>query len=452
MNYLSLKLNLPKLNLYLFSLSILLLRLPPLSILFNNPFFNSHSIARYLLVSLLFSGLYLIYIKRLRFQINNKLFAIILFYFIAQSISIFGASNIQAFLLTYKDLVFGILVYIVGHFVIRSKKDINFLMLILLISVVLDIIYQFIIYFYPSLFRSLIESFIYAKFLQVFNVNLARQKYFIDIYDTALIPIIVYLLIEYRKIAFRLLGILQIVLISFFAFVSNFRVQLLMLIISIIGTTVILKGRARRTTFILICLTFLAFMYLGLFKFGVPNSLDRVLFPEQFDYLTIESRINFWQESTEMGLASPLFGMGLGNFYDALPYKNIVKLSLFDPRNQHEAVTLTHPHNLFFGVLAETGFLGLVSIILLVGSFAYFDWQGFSRGEKITKLLIVSFWSLFSFGLLMPPNTLAYMSLFWLLRAMIEKYNHSKRSMINPRTIPSPTHNTEEASSLLKKI
>lgn len=405
-----------------FLVAIFLLRLPPLLFIFNSSLFSSHNIARYLLILSFFLILYLIYKRKFKFHLKNGLTFIILLYFLTQTSSIFGATNIQAFLFTYKDIVFGILVYLIGSCLIVSRKNINNIISVLLFCVSLNLAYQFIIYFFPDLFKSLLVPLIYPKYLQIFDVNLPRQKYFVDIFDVALIPIIFYLLTKHKKIISRAIAILMIASVSFFVFVSNFRIHLLMMVISVAGIVYVAFDDFKKR-FLLLTVILVIFYTVGLslFNLNASTSVQRLFSSTDFDYATIESRFTLWKYSIDMGLSSPLFGVGLGNFYDLIPQKRTVSTSLIDPKNKLAAVTLSHPHNLFFQEFAETGVLGLLGILLLVCFFGYYDFKIFVNGKKLTKLLIISFWSLFSFGLLAPPNTPQYISLFWLLRVLIEK-------------------------------
>lgn len=414
----------------LFLVSILLLRLPPLILLFNNPLASSHSVARYLLVLQFLLILYLIYKHGVDFHLRNNLVYIILFYFITQTVSIIEATNIEAFLLSYKDIVFGIFVYLIGSFLIVSGRNINKIVCALLIGVGLNILYQTIIYFSPDLFKFILVPLIYPKYLQIFDVNLPRQKYFVDIFDVSLMPIIFYFLITHKRIGSKAISVLSFASVAFFVFVSNFRVHLLMMIISIGGIVYVAFDEFKKRISLLISLlVVLCTVGLIFFNLNTSTSVGRLFSPTDFDYSSIESRFALWEYSIDMGLSHPLFGVGLGNFYDSILQKRTVSTSLLDPKNKLEAATLSHPHNLFFQAFAETGIFGLLGIALLVYTFLCFDFKVVTNGNKLSKLLVTSFWSLFIFGLLAPPNTPQYLSVFWLLRILIEKSYYLKSSI-----------------------
>jgi len=349
---------------------------------------------------------------------------------LTQTTSVFGATNIQAFLLTYKDIVFGIVVYLIGSFLIISGKNINKIVYVLLIGVVLNISYQTIIYFFPDLFKSLLVPLIYPKYIQIFDVNLPRQKYFVDIFDVSLMPIIFFFLITHKKISSKAISILCLASVSFFVFVSNFRIHLLMMFLSIGGIVYVAFDEFKKRVSLLITLiVILGTFGLIFFNLNTSTSVGRLFSPTDFDYSSIESRFTLWEYSIDMGLSHPLFGVGLGNFYDSILQKRTVSTSLLDPKNKLETATLSHPHNLFFQTFSETGSFGLLGITLLICAFMYYDFKVLTNGRKLSKLLVMSFWSLFSFGLLAPPNTPQYLSLFWLLRILIEKTHYLKESV-----------------------
>jgi O-antigen ligase len=150
------------------------------------------------------------------------------------------------------------------------------------------------------------------------------------------------------------------------------------------------------------------------------NALDRLIQPDQSDYLTIKDRFYYWNLAVEMGLSKPLFGVGLGNFFDYIPGNKNVNLSLFDYQNNFFKITWVHPHNLFFGVIAETGFVGLLALLTMLLFFTYEDYRAVKKHKDRTlNLLVVSFWFVFLFSLINAPISLAYLGLFWVLRGLI---------------------------------
>lgn len=398
--------------------SLFFLRLPPLHLLpAFGTFTVSHTIAR---ISLLVICLPLL--PKIRDVIyKNKLFSMILiFYFATQSFSIIHAVNIDQFLLMYKTTVFGIIIYFIILSSLDSPKKFEAIIKVLVITTVIDLGYQTIIYFYPNRLNTLIEPLLYGKYWQVLNINSLRGRYFVDIYDSALIPIFLFYTINKAKGEIAQFGYLFVSgSILFFAVLSNFRTQVLMYLFSF-ASSILLFTKRVRTSFVVAGILF-SFLYVSFVisnQFMGLNAIDRILSPTSSDYSTITTRINWWEQSFKMAESNPIFGVGLGNFYDNVQGKHIFRFSFFDWKNQFEQVTLTDPHDIFFETMAETGFLGLMSLLLLLGYFVYIDITLFKRSH-FRSYIIISFWSLFIFALFNPPTPLQYVALFWVLRAMI---------------------------------
>lgn len=73
-----------------------------------------------------------------------------------------------------------------------------------------------------------------------------------------------------------------------------------------------------------------------------------------FESAAIQDRIVWWKAGAAMVSDFPWFGVGLGNFPSAfLAYENSPTLNTL------------FPHNYFIGLLSETGFIGIMSVMLL---------------------------------------------------------------------------------------
>jgi len=123
--------------------------------------------------------------------------------------------------------------------------------------------------------------------------------------------------------------------------------------------------------------------------------------------------------SEEMAQSQPLFGVGLGNYYDNLPPEKKNFLSLSNWQNKEAQIASTNPHNIFAQILSELGFLSLLFYLIMISYFAISDIKILLTQNNFTKAIIISFWSLFIFSLFNPTTTLTYNSLFWILRALI---------------------------------
>lgn len=90
--------------------------------------------------------------------------------------------------------------------------------------------------------------------------------------------------------------------------------------------------------------------------------------PAKFlEELTPAGRMGYWQAAMRMVSVHPILGVGPGNFQAEFPrYAS-------GPRRDVEATS--DPHSLFFGILGELGFAGLILLIVLLGAAASRVWR-----------------------------------------------------------------------------
>jgi len=415
-----------KIEFPLFLITILLFRIPPFFLipLARNPLLSSHSLGRYLIIWLFFINFISLFLAYKKLVIPKKFKILILFFFVTQSISIMSSVNTEAFLLQYKNLVFGLLIFITALMIINSKRKLFLTLHMLLITIIINVVFQAIIYFQPQLLINVLQQFLYETYWEVLILNLQRKRFFVDIYDATLISIIFIAFINTNKLNRKIFFVLLIGLVTFFAFVSNFRTQLLMAIFSLFSIYIFLLNKsAKKIIYIFIFLLVFYFGYQVSLKVVGYNAIDRLLLNEAEDVQTITGRFQYWQESVRMANNSPFFGVGIGNYYDNLSTKTILTTSLFNWKNTLSRITATHPHSVFFGILAETGYLGLVSYLVLLLYFLITDIKYLLQKKEPSIAFIIAFWGLFIYAAFNPPVTLSYFLLFWLLRVFIIKSN-----------------------------
>ena len=147
------------------------------------------------------------------------------------------------------------------------------------------------------------------------------------------------------------------------------------------------------------------------------------------DVRTISSRITRGEKSIEIGLSSPIFGVGLGNYYDNLDFPMQKVFSRFKSINKEFELAAFYPHNIFFRTFAETGFLGLISLMMLFAYFIKKDVALLIGNKDLPKAFVVAFWILFIHAFFNPSSTVKFQSFFWLIRILIERtegiQNHS---------------------------
>lgn len=369
--------------------------------------------------------MFLIIFDKVKIKTPRFFNVLIFLFFLTQSLSVIGAYNVQAFLSVYKDFIFGLLFLYLSIILINTKHKFSFFIKVMILSIFLNIALELMIFFRDDLVVYILQPFIYHRYWEVLEVNALRNRFFVDFYDAALIPIFFYFAKDVKSYIYYFVGTLGSLAVFFLSLVSNFRSQLFMAGLSGFASILILFPK-KKITLILVGVLF-AFFLLGqdtLPDYLGRTSLDRLLSPLQIDITTAMSRVNFWGESVNVAIASPFFGIGLGNFYDYYPNKQVFG-DFYQSRLN--SITLTNPHNLYFAALAESGFTGLIAILALTVYLVVSDFKKFFKGDHKVKLLIASFWSLFSYSMIMPATTLQYLVLFWSLRALIINVKDIKR-------------------------
>lgn len=417
-------------NYPLLLIAIFLLRIPAFYYFpIRSAIFTTHTLSSLFIIVLFFVNIILKTQKGSNIRLSHNIITltIIIFYFISQSLSILNAINIPEYLRIYKNIIIGLMTFLIIFNSVDSKEKLNKLIATLILTIFINIIYQSGFYFKLPYLKSFMSIILYDKYLNFIELQAQRQRFFIEVYDIVLLPLIIYLSIREKKFANSFVLILLLNFAILFAFLSNYRILLGVSLFGFLFSIFLFKTFIKHKVFILIFALFLTY-YFGSFianretGFSVVN---RVLIEREEDIKSIQSRFYFWDKAVEMGRSSSFFGIGLGNYYDNLSPKYIVKLSFFDPKNNLMKVTAINPHNIFFSVFAETGLVGLLALICLLTVFIFFDIRLLKKNHPLGNSLIVSFWALFMFSLVGPTFDLQYQTLYWLLRGLIYKSNQS---------------------------
>jgi O-antigen ligase len=146
------------------------------------------------------------------------------------------------------------------------------------------------------------------------------------------------------------------------------------------------------------------------------------------------TRKKMWLDAIEIGMSSPLLGVGLNNYinYQTSNVQKIKFYSIFSNKNSTIQV-FDDPHNLFLSIFSQTGIIGFLIFIYI---FTYFFKQDYfflknvlSKNrvyiKKILLLkisLIISFWLLIIYLFFHPFNTIRSFFYFSFFRILITKY------------------------------
>ena len=413
------QLDLRKITQNAYFLSILLVSLPPFYLLFS--FLNIHSLAKIIWLLLFLYLAHRFYQKKTAHGVNSTLIFLFALFFISQSASIISAINANAFLQKYEDFFFSALFFLISLFFIDSHRSVRKIIYILIGAVFVNALFQGIIFFNPDFFLNIGRSFLHEGYLEIININIQRSRVYSEVYDEVLVPIIISLWVGGAGKKAILLP--SLLLISFFSFVSNFRTRFLMLALSFMGTFIVfIKEFKKYFLAIGIVLVLFYFLYSAVFSRLGFTVIERMLLEDRGeDVVTVTSRISNWVKSVEIGLSAPILGVGLGNYYEYLdfPMKQVLT-SLEFVKRENELASF-YPHNIFFEIFAESGFLGLFSFILLLSYFVKKDLSLIIEGNPLGKAFVISFWVLIGHALFNPASTVKYLVYFWLLRVIIEK-------------------------------
>ena len=400
-------------------LSIFLALLP--SIYLVIPGLNTLNAAKLIWI-LLFTVLMLNTLKQKnKFKIKKTLLLLFLFFFLTQSLSVINAQNITAFINSYKDFLPLSFFFIISLFYVKTKSDIKKIFYILLVSSLINILLQLFIFLDSNLFINIGSQIIHPAYFDAISANIARGRIFLTTYDEILIPLIFYFFLRYsKKPHHTLLSLIILVLIIIFASLSGFRTKILMAVFAITSSMIFFLKKTSRKGLLLIFIFFTFYVLYSISpSLNIQTGIDRLIPSESTTKELTTGRTTYWKNAYEMGLSSPVIGIGLGNYYDYLD--STLKTGFSFNKNQaiEHKIALQDPHNIFVRIFAETGGLGLISFILLLAYFFQNDILMLKTGNKISQSFILSFWTLFIFSMLNPSSSLAYQTLFWLFRGLL---------------------------------
>ena len=183
----------------IFCISFFLLRLPPINLFgIESSFTSTHSLVRYIHILIFIFLLIDIKTRNKITSIQKQLSYLILFYIFAQSLSVIRTVNISQFLLIYKNIIFGILTFLITKTLV-TRNNIHFLIKTLILTFLINFVYQFFIYFYPQIVYLYLKPFFDQNYWQYFDYQYQRHRFFGDMLDEPFLPIIFYIIISSRS-------------------------------------------------------------------------------------------------------------------------------------------------------------------------------------------------------------------------------------------------------------
>jgi len=365
--------------------------------------------------------IYLYVIKKTRVLIDTPILILISIYFVSNSLSIINSINVVEYLRVYKNILISIIFFFITAYFFSQENKSKIILTVFILTVVFNVFIQLSQYFILKYESMSLLTLFHSTYVDFIRTQANRERYFIEFYDYALIPLLIYFAFKIRIKIFSFMLLTSVLILFFLSIVSGYRIIFIATMISIISTAIILSGINLKKLFLILIIILSIFIVgkqVGLYV-SEHNSIARLSTLNEESLESISGRFYLWRNAIEMGQSYKYFGIGLGNFFDHLSNKNMVINSYFDPKNQLMRYTYIHPHNIFFAAYAEIGFVGLISIVSLIGYFFYMDVKKFFKKNTIMKVFIASFWILFLYSLTGPRQVIQYLIVFWFLRFAI---------------------------------
>lgn len=428
-----------------FLVSMFLIKIYPFYILPLPGILGSSLTAAKLLIFFVFCEiLYLNYhtINRILAR-NAVLFWLLGFFLLSQTLSILPASNLLAFLKIYHNTILFIATFLISYFISLHKNALNNLRIFILLTATTLIAIDLIMQLYFVNILPFLKTYVQKEVIDVLLYNADIKKFSLAQSAEILTPFLIYTLVQKKDNKFlKAVSIICILLLFPLTAISNFRSRIMVLVFCLATSLLIgvfskhslslLNSRLKLVAFITFtCFVSLISIYAikastSLYSYNV---LDRFLLQdEDLDKGSIDSRIEQYEKSIDLFYSSPLLGVGLGNYGEYVNLNNSLFLLEEDYQKAFRISVITHPHGVFFQLLAETGILGLVSFILLIGYFLLNDIKKIRKGlHSEFWPYIVSSWALIVYALVNPADSLFIFGWFWFLRGITEGTQLNKK-------------------------
>lgn len=398
---------------------------------------SSLTVAKLLIVFVFCEILYLNYrtINKVLSR-NSVLFWLLGFFLLSQTLSIVPANNLLAFLKIYHNTILFIATFFISYFISLHKSALNALRIFILLTATTLLAIDLIMQLYFVNILPFLKTYVQKEVVDVLLYNAALKKFSLAQSAEILTPFFIYTFVQKKDNKFlKAISIISILLLFPLTAISNFRSRIMVLLFCLaaclaIGifskkTLSLLNRKLKLVAFIAFtCLVGLISIYAirastSLYSYNV---LDRFLLQDEYlDKGSIDSRIEQYEKSIDLFYSSPLLGVGLGNYGDYVDLNKSLFLLEKDYQKAFRISVMTHPHGILFQLLAETGILGLISFILLVGYFLFNDIRKIRKGlHNQIWPYFVSSWALIIYALVNPADSLFIFGWFWFLRGITE--------------------------------
>ncbi len=420
---------------YLFALSLFLLHIPYYSIT-SISLFNSYLIARLLTIILFFYLAISKLFEREKLSLNQNVTIILLVLFLfATGLSSIAAFSMSAFISNYEDIVLAVL-FSINCYLVCAKNfstTSKWIVLAVIASTALSVIDELILLINPIFYMQYAQVLLHPSQYEFIQASIFRGRLFVNRYNEVFIPLFIFFIVYPLKINTKKLFLtILIILIFTLALFSGWRIRLLTSIMGIATLILFIKDFTTKKKIIIFSSIFIVFFILivgsdNLMRsFTGYSTIGRLLFEDQQDVDALTSRLNFFKKSIELFVSSPIVGVGLGHYslIADKPYRQFY--TVFQEQKIEAELLSLNPHNIFFHLLAETGSIGLLSLVIVLIYFIFQDWSIFTQKKNsklpIYSILISGFWILFTFAIFHGQVGFQFYALLFGFRAVLEAF------------------------------
>lgn len=416
-----------------FLISIFLIKLPPLYIsVVTSRLSTTHILAKIVIVLISF---FILIVTHKKGRMLNYRFISVLFFLAAQSLSVLAASDVVPFVKDYQNVIITTLIFFISYTYGQSNiyvaKISMFIWVVGIVVIGLDLGY----FLFPDLAVDFLKQFAQKEILPVYLVNLDRGRYNLYLNTELFLPFFIHHFLH-GKDKNKYLSLIPISLICFLTFVSNFRHRLLLLLIALILYYVYLTIGNRikkfRSTFItlIIALFFVSIFSIGLLyssRGGSINIIERTLLQEEADVDSLYTRVDNFYKSVQLMSSSPLLGVGLGNYQLYMSHQG--KYATADSmQSEFNFESENDPHSIVSKTIAESGLIGLLSLLVMTFLFLKKDIHTFIQGDCPSATpYIIAYWALFALSLITPSISIFRGGWTWVMRGIIEGIYTAKK-------------------------
>lgn len=413
-------------GLMLFLLAMFLIKLPSFYLSSaTSKFLTSHVVAK-IIIGIIF--LYFLIDIKIRKKLNHKSIILPFIFLISQTLSILRAVDTVLFLKDYQNLIFFLLIIILGFIYGQRKKNASIIYKFILITGVFVVFLDFIYFLFSHQFIYFISIFIQKEMLPAYILNLERGRYNLYLNTELFLPFFITIFLISNNKLNKIYSLVAVSFITFSTIISNFRHRLLFLIFVLISFGYNFFQKRKKTYIKKYVTIFFAVFLLVTFSslfiartFFQKDIVNRLLFQNEFeDVSTINTRLNNFKNSMKLLSSSPVFGVGLGNYQ--LYQGNNKEFSVIDSMQRDFMVeSRSDPHSIISKTAGESGIIGLLALGLMIIYFFRRDFLFIKEdGSYEVFAYIISFWGLFILSLITPSITIFRGGWMWFMRGLLE--------------------------------